>query len=142
MTPAAPQPDTKTRILDAAARLFHEQGFNATGVSTILREANVNPGSLYNLFPSKDALLGEVLERYTELLYPIVMKPVEEKTADPIDRVFVLLQQYRDWYAPLDFRLGCPIGNLAHSRWRTRIRRSGRSFSGTSTAGRRSSSVG
>ena len=113
MTPAAPQPDTKTRILDAAARLFHEQGFNATGVSTILREANVNPGSLYNLFPSKDALLGAVLERYTELLYPIVMKPVEEKTADPIDRVFVLLQQYRDWYAPLDFRLGCPIGNLA-----------------------------
>ena len=113
MTHAATQLDTKTSILDAAARLFHEQGFNATGVSTILREANVNPGSLYNLFPSKDALLGAVFERYTELLYPIVMKPVEEKTADPIDRVFVLLQQYRDWYAPLDFRLGCPIGNLA-----------------------------
>ncbi len=116
MAPAAPQPqapDTKTRILDAAARLFHEQGFNATGVSTILREANINPGSLYNLFPSKDALLGAVLERYTELLYPVVMKPVEDKTADPIDRVFALLQQYRDWFAPLDFRLGCPIGNLA-----------------------------
>lgn len=113
MTPSAAQPDTRTRILDAAARLFHEQGFNATGVSTILREASVNPGSLYNLFPSKDALLGAVLERYTELLYPIVMQPVEEKTPDPIDRVFVLLQQYRDWYAPLEFRLGCPIGNLA-----------------------------
>lgn len=114
MTPPSPAPsDTRSRILDAAARLFHEQGFNATGVSTILREAGVNPGSLYNLFPSKDALLAAVLERYTELLHPIVMDPVEKKTSDPIERVFVLLQQYRSWYAPLEFRLGCPIGNLA-----------------------------
>ncbi len=111
--PATPQPDTKSRILDAAARLFHEQGFNATGVSTILREAGVNPGSLYNLYASKDALLAAVLERYTQLLHPVVMAPVEAKSADPIERVFVLLQQYRDWFAPLDFRLGCPIGNLA-----------------------------
>ncbi|MBX3381235.1 MAG: TetR/AcrR family transcriptional regulator [Phycisphaeraceae bacterium] len=114
MTPSATsQPDTRTRILDAAARLFHEQGFNATGVSTILREAGVNPGSLYNLFPSKDALLASVLERYKELLYPVVMAPVEARTNDPIERVFALLQQYRDWFLPLDFRLGCPIGNLA-----------------------------
>lgn len=111
--PLSSQSDTKSRILDAAARLFHEQGFNATGVSTILREAGVNPGSLYNLFPSKDALLAAVLERYTELLHPIVMAPVEKKTSDPIERVFALLQQYRDWYSPLEFRLGCPIGNLA-----------------------------
>ncbi len=114
MTPSpATQPDTRTRILDAAARLFHEQGFNATGVSTILREAGINPGSLYNLFPSKDALLASVLERYTELLFPVVMAPVEGKTNDPIERVFALLQQYRDWFLPLEFRLGCPIGNLA-----------------------------
>jgi len=112
--PPTNQPlDTRSRILDAAARLFHEQGFNATGVSTILREAGVNPGSLYNLFPSKDALLAAVLERYTELLHPIVMDPVEKKTKDPIERVFALLQQYREWYSPLEFRLGCPIGNLA-----------------------------
>jgi AcrR family transcriptional regulator len=115
MTPPAtiPPSDTRTRILDAAARLFHEQGFNATGVSTILREAGVNPGSLYNLFASKDALLAAVLERYTQLLHPVVMAPVEAKTNDPIERVFALLQQYRDWFLPLDFRLGCPIGNLA-----------------------------
>ncbi|MBL8877204.1 MAG: TetR/AcrR family transcriptional regulator [Phycisphaerae bacterium] len=114
MAPPVPSStDTRSRILDAAARLFHEQGFNATGVSTILREAGVNPGSLYNLYPSKDALLAAVLERYTQLLHPVVMAPVEAATADPIDRIFALLQQYRDWFLPLEFRLGCPIGNLA-----------------------------
>ena len=38
-------------------RLFHEQGYSATGIATILREADVNSGSLYHLFPSKEALL-------------------------------------------------------------------------------------
>jgi AcrR family transcriptional regulator len=116
MTPPAPPTppdDTRTRILDAAARLFHEQGFHATGVATILREAGVNPGSLYNLFASKDELLLGVLERYTQLLHPIVLAPVEAATQDPIGRVFALLQQYRDWLAPINFTMGCPIGNLA-----------------------------
>lgn len=105
--------ETKDRILDTAARLFHEQGFNGTGVSTILREADVNAGSLYHFFPSKEALLLGVLDRYRHLLHPVVMAPVEAATQDPIGRVFALLQQYRDWFAPLNFTMGCPIGNLA-----------------------------
>jgi AcrR family transcriptional regulator len=111
--PPAPSPSTRDRILDVAARLFHEQGFNATGISTLLREADLNAGSLYHFFPSKDALLVAVLERYTHLLRPIVMDPVERSTADPIARVFALLQQYRDWLGPRAFSMGCPIGNLA-----------------------------
>jgi AcrR family transcriptional regulator len=105
--------DTRSAILETAARLFREQGFTATGVATILREAGVNSGSLYHFFPSKEALLLAVLERYTQLLYPVVLSPVEARTPDPIDRVFTLLRQYRDWLAPGGFAQGCPIGNLA-----------------------------
>ena len=54
-------PDTRERILRTAFQLFHEQGFNATGVATIAREAGVNPGSLYHFFESKDDLLLAVL---------------------------------------------------------------------------------
>jgi len=105
--------ETRSRILDAAARLFHEQGYNATGISTILREARVNAGSLYNLYPSKEALLAAVLERYVVMLHPVVLNPVEARTKDPIERVFTLLQQYREWLTPINFFMGCPIGNLA-----------------------------
>jgi TetR/AcrR family transcriptional repressor of nem operon len=73
----------------------------------------VNAGSLYHFFPSKEALLTGVLERYTHLLRPIVMDPVEATTADPIERIFALLQQYRQWLSPNGFAMGCPIGNLA-----------------------------
>ena len=54
--------ETKRRILNTAFRLFHEQGYNATSISTILREAEINSGSLYHFFPSKEALLCGVLE--------------------------------------------------------------------------------
>jgi len=105
--------ETRNKLLDAAARLFHEQGFAATGVATILREAGVNSGSLYHFFPSKEDLLKGVLERYTELLHPIVLEPVEQVETDPVERVFALLAVYRRGLEATGCRRGCPIGNLA-----------------------------
>lgn len=94
-------------------RLFHEQGYNATGISTILREADVNSGSLYHFFPSKEALLVGVLQRYLEVLRPWVTDPAAATAADPIERIFALLGQYRAGLEATGCALGCPIGNLA-----------------------------
>lgn len=105
--------ETRERILDAAARLFHEQGFHATGISTVLREAKVQSGSLYYFFPSKEALLSGVLERYETLLDPIVMNPAKELEPDPVERIFVLLTRYRIGLEVTHCTMGCPIGNLA-----------------------------
>lgn len=109
----APGPDTKERILRTAFQLFHEQGFHATGVATIVREAGVNPGSLYHFFESKDDLLLKVLEFACGYLGPAVMEPVEAQTPDPIARIFALLDRYRDGMVLHGCRMGCPIGNLA-----------------------------
>ncbi len=111
MAPAST--DTRERILQAARRLFHEQGFHATAVATILREAGVHSGSLYHLFESKEALLIAVLEWYVDNLGPEVMDAVEHATEDPLERVFALLGQYRGWWEMTDCAVGCPIGNLA-----------------------------
>ena len=98
---------------DAARRLFHEQGYAATGVSTILREADAGSGSLYHFFPGKEALLAAVLETYPDLLGPVMTDPVERAVADPVERVFGLLAAYRAGLVATGCRLGCPIGNLA-----------------------------
>jgi len=105
--------DTRERILEAASRLFHEQGFAATGVATILREAGVNSGSMYHYFIGKEALLEGVLEWYLERLYPEVMQPMETLEPDPVERIFRLLGWYRGFLLENDCRLGCPVGNLA-----------------------------
>lgn len=105
--------DTRTRILEAARRLFHEQGYAATGISTILREADVNSGSLYHFFASKEALLVGVLEYYVELLQPRIMGPAAATTDDPVERVFGLLRLYRTGLEESRCTMGCPLGNLA-----------------------------
>lgn len=106
-------PATKNRILEVAFRLFHEQGYHATSISTILREADVNSGSLYHYFPSKEALLVGVLDWAIGACHPLVMAPVEKVIDEPIERVFALLRQYRDGMEMFHCRMGCPIGNLA-----------------------------
>ena len=113
MTSPTEEHPTRQRILEAARRLFHEQGFHATGISTILREADVNSGSLYHYFASKEALLSGVLAWYLDLLRPMVMNPVEGMTSDPLERIFALLSFYRQGLQMTDFKMGCPIGNLA-----------------------------
>lgn len=104
---------TKEKILEAAARLFHEQGYAGTGVATILREAGVHTGSLYHFFGTKEDLLRAVLEQYEAWLQPVVLGPVEDSEPDPLERIFALLDWYRAGMVQTGCRLGCPLGNLA-----------------------------
>ena len=104
---------TRERIVEAARTLFFKQGYSATGVAQILKEADANSGSLYHFFPSKDDLLVAVLEKYQEMLEPQVLKPAFSRTNDPIKKLFAVLEGYRLLLEATHFELGCPIGNLA-----------------------------
>jgi TetR/AcrR family transcriptional regulator len=54
---------TKERILAAAESLFAERGFDGAAVRDIAARSGLNGASLYNHFPSKQALYEAVLER-------------------------------------------------------------------------------
>jgi AcrR family transcriptional regulator len=55
--------DTKTRILDAAERLFASGGFSATSLRMIIREAEVNTAAVHYHFGSREGLIDAVLQR-------------------------------------------------------------------------------
>jgi AcrR family transcriptional regulator len=57
------RPDTKTRILDAAEKLFGEKGFDATSLRDITTEADVNLAAVNYHFQSKDSLIEAVIMR-------------------------------------------------------------------------------
>ena len=82
-------------------------------MAEVLRKAGVNSGSLYYLFKSKEELLLAVLDRYVEMLHPAVIDPVFSRVADPINRVFGVLEGYRRMLTTTGCRQGCPIGNIA-----------------------------
>ena len=53
----------RSEILDAALRLWAERGFDATSVEAVANEAGLSKGTLYLYFPTKKALLDEVIRR-------------------------------------------------------------------------------
>jgi AcrR family transcriptional regulator len=112
MPPRPTADDTRERLLATAMELFVFQGYAATGLAQIARQAKVLPGSLYYFFPTKADLLEATLQRRLELLQSDVLDPNWQHVDDPIDRVFALLAGYREMLQATDFQHGCPIGNL------------------------------
>jgi AcrR family transcriptional regulator len=55
--------DTKQRILDAAEKLFGENGYSATSLRHIISEAQVNLAAIHYHFGSKQDLLDQVILR-------------------------------------------------------------------------------
>src|ERR1700688_4986513 len=63
MASPPPKQTMKERILETADRLFYLQGIRAIGVDTIAAEIGISKRTLYNHFPSKDALISAYLAR-------------------------------------------------------------------------------
>lgn len=104
---------TRERLVGAALELFARQGYEATGLKEVLGRASANSGSLYYFFKSKEDLLLAVLDRYVELLHPVIMEPAFGRTDDPVERIFAVLEGYRNFLVSTDCTAACPIGMLA-----------------------------
>jgi AcrR family transcriptional regulator len=65
---------TRERILQTAADLFHERGINATTAGDVLRASATGKGQFYQHFPSREALVNEVLKRHRA--FPAAALPI------------------------------------------------------------------
>ncbi|MEP3231384.1 MAG: TetR/AcrR family transcriptional regulator [Hyphomicrobiales bacterium] len=84
-------------ILDTAETLFEKQGYAATGINQITKEADVAAMTLYNNFINKDALILAVLERRSKSFFKsLELQADEEKTA-PHKRIFTIFDKYDVW---------------------------------------------
>ncbi|WP_078843106.1 TetR/AcrR family transcriptional regulator [Streptomyces albus] len=58
------------QLLEAAARVFCDHGYDGASTNAIAREAGVSPGTLYQFFPNKEAIAvelgGRLLHRMRE----------------------------------------------------------------------------
>ena len=104
---------TRDRLINSARYLFWERGYAGTSMADLLAHADVNSGSFYHFFESKEALLREVLEGYLYALRPMVVDPAFALTDEPIERIFAILAGYRDRILQTECRYGCPLGRLA-----------------------------
>lgn len=63
--PDARDIDTRQRLLDAAAAVFAEKGYERAGVQEIARRAGLTTGAIYSRFTGKAELLAEAIDGHT-----------------------------------------------------------------------------
>ena len=97
------EPDTRSRLLDAAERLFAEEGFAGVGLRAITAAAGANLAAVNYHFGSKEGLLHAVLERRITPL-----------NAEHMARLAALEDQHRAGPLPLEGLLRALLEPLAH----------------------------
>jgi len=103
----------REKIIQAAMELFWLKGYNSTSIADLLSRTQLNSGSLYHVFPSKQDVLIGVLEAYRDGIEEMLLEPAWGQVSDPIEKIFALLNGYRTMIAESDCTYGCPIGSLA-----------------------------
>jgi AcrR family transcriptional regulator len=108
--PRRPDPEAeRARLLDAAEALFYERGVQAVGIDDVRTAAGVSLKRLYQLFPSKDRLVVEFLERRDARWRGRLAGFVAARSAagaEPAERILAVFDWLGEWFAEPGFR-GC-----------------------------------
>ncbi|MDA9530390.1 TetR family transcriptional regulator [Bradyrhizobium sp. CCBAU 25338] len=77
---------TVDALVEATARILVKEGFEKASTNHIAEIAGVSVGSLYQYFPSKEALVAAVIDRHNEEIMAIVRTALTEIADTPIDK--------------------------------------------------------
>ena len=88
--------DARRRILEVAAELFAQHGFDGVSVRDIIRTARVNLGAVTYYFGSKESLFGEVLEAKVA---PVLRKgeAIDRSGMSPEGKLRAVMEVYADY---------------------------------------------
>ncbi len=100
----------KERILKTGERLFYQQGYLATGVNQIIKEAQVAKASFYQYFPSKEALILECIKDYNAKFFQKIQQ-LDKQFKESKSKILALFD-YAEERAQLAVCGGCVFLNI------------------------------
>jgi AcrR family transcriptional regulator len=101
--------DKRSRLIESAKQLFHEQGVHTTTLADVAGRAGIPLGNVYYYFKTKDELIAAVVDaQKTEIASFLAL--IDQKRT-PQARLKALAQQWVD-SADIAAQYGCPIGSL------------------------------
>lgn len=110
-SPSVSRADKRAHLVATALRLFAAGGYHAVGIDTVLAEAGVAKKTLYAHFPSKNALIAEVLRERDRRFCASLADFVDRQSA-PLDRLAAVFAWHRQWFEEPGFA-GCMFLNVA-----------------------------
>ncbi|PIW30075.1 MAG: TetR family transcriptional regulator [Rhodospirillales bacterium CG15_BIG_FIL_POST_REV_8_21_14_020_66_15] len=103
---------TIEHLVDVAMNLFYRQGFHATGIGNIIKNAGISKMTLYNWFRSKDELILATLRKRDERWRNWFMKEVEARGTTARERLLAIPDAVNQWTSGPDF-YGCMFINAS-----------------------------
>ncbi len=82
---------TRSRIVQAANRLFYRKGYNRTSFSDVVNAADIPRGNIYYYFKTKDDILRAAVEYRLDVIRSM-LEEWNRKFTDPADRLKRFLQ--------------------------------------------------
>lgn len=76
---------TVDALVEATARLLVREGYDRASTNRIAAEAGVSIGSLYQYYPSKEALVAAVIDRHNERIMGLVHGALGRVAAQPLE---------------------------------------------------------
>jgi AcrR family transcriptional regulator len=76
---------TVDALLEATTRILIKEGYDRASTNRIAEVAGVSIGSLYQYFPSKEALVAAVVERHSQELSKVTRNALLKVAARPIE---------------------------------------------------------
>ncbi|MFD8868568.1 TetR/AcrR family transcriptional regulator [Streptomyces sp. NPDC059590] len=104
---------TKERVLDAAEELYYGRGVQAVGMDAVRTASGVSLKRLYQLYPSKSALVEAYLRRRDARLLDGLARYVEAVPGPPekrLARLSAVFDWLYEWFGEPDYR-GCAFIN-------------------------------
>ncbi len=101
---------TRDQIIDAADRLFYQQGFDHTSFAHIAEAVNISRGNFYYHFKTKDEILEAVIKRRLANTRAM-LEQWEVEGATPTERIRSFINILILNRSKIK-RYGCPVGTL------------------------------
>ena len=73
-------------LVEATARILVREGFDKASTNRIAEVAGVSVGSLYQYFPSKEALVAAVIDRHNQEITQTVRSELAEAMSQPVEK--------------------------------------------------------
>ncbi len=102
---------TKAEILDISLDVFRKNGYHHTAMSDLATACQLQKGSFYHYFDSKEVLMTEVLANILSYLESKIFPLANKLELSPRDRMEMLLKQFSK--SMLMKEGGCIAGNMA-----------------------------
>lgn len=93
-------------IVETAFRLFKDNGFYATGVDLIMREAGISKRTLYQYFPGKNDLVVAVLAHYQAQYQQHIETLLDRQNRSARENILAMFENAKSWFGDVNFH-GC-----------------------------------